>query len=277
MGIVKVDVKWQKESFNNVEVDLDQPPSVFKMQLFSLTGVPPERQKIIGFKGGLLKDDTDWATAGAKDGLKVTMMGTADKVPQAPKKEQIFLEDLPEDEQDTTGLSKYGAGLENLGNTCYMNSTLQCLYNVPELKAKLTAFRPNDAKSEPGQALTSAAGNLFSNMDRSAQAVSPMEFVMTLRGMFPQFDQRSREGFHMQQDAEECWGNLLLVMRNTMKVDDGFGSEIQNLFGIRIKSVLKCDETDETMEVRSDESNTVATSIKLKSHLTRIYFAARRY
>lgn len=49
-----VSVKWQKELFKDVEIDTSQPPYVFKVQLFDLTGVPPERQKIM-VKGGLLK------------------------------------------------------------------------------------------------------------------------------------------------------------------------------------------------------------------------------
>ena len=52
-------VKWQKSLFQDVEIDTSQPPTLFKMQLFSLTGVPPERQKIM-VKGGTLKDDSDW-------------------------------------------------------------------------------------------------------------------------------------------------------------------------------------------------------------------------
>lgn len=49
-----VSVKWQKELFPKVEIDTSQPPYLFKCQLYDLTGVPPERQKIM-VKGGLLK------------------------------------------------------------------------------------------------------------------------------------------------------------------------------------------------------------------------------
>ena len=32
------------------------------------------------------------------------------------------------------------AGLNNLGNTCYMNATLQCLRSVPELRDAIKKF-----------------------------------------------------------------------------------------------------------------------------------------
>ena len=38
-------------------------------------------------------------------------------------------------------MGKYGAGLENLGNTCYLNSTVQCLYAVPELRSRCAVQR----------------------------------------------------------------------------------------------------------------------------------------
>ena len=50
-------------------------------------GVAPDRQKIM-VKGGLLKDDSEWAKAGIKPGQKLMMMGTADAVPTAPTGKQ---------------------------------------------------------------------------------------------------------------------------------------------------------------------------------------------
>lgn len=49
-----VSIKWGKEKFENVELNTDDPPDVFKAQLFALSGVAPERQKVM-LKGSVLK------------------------------------------------------------------------------------------------------------------------------------------------------------------------------------------------------------------------------
>lgn len=53
-----VKVKWGRELFPDIEVNTDEEPILFKAQLFALTGVQPERQKVM-CKGGILKDD-EW-------------------------------------------------------------------------------------------------------------------------------------------------------------------------------------------------------------------------
>jgi ubiquitin carboxyl-terminal hydrolase 14 len=102
-----------------------------------LTGVPVERQKLMGFPGGNPKDDV--VVGKLKEGLKVTLIGNADEL-SAPKEKIVFVEDIVKDGDEDSLLHKYPAGLNNIGNTCYLNACLQNLKSIPEIKSNLKGF-----------------------------------------------------------------------------------------------------------------------------------------
>ena len=135
-------VKHQSKRYN-VELDPGSTGETFKYQLYSLTGVEPDRQKIV-VKGGQLKDETDLSKLGVKPGHQFMMMGTAstegNKIIEPPKEKIKFLEDMTEAEAAQTE-GAIPAGLQNLGNTCYMNSTIQTLRSIPELQEELSSYK----------------------------------------------------------------------------------------------------------------------------------------
>lgn len=101
--------------YKDVEMDKSKSVVDFKNEIFKLTNVPVERQKLMGKWKGILKDDVNLAELKLlKEHSQVLLMGTADVI-EAPKQKTVFLEDMTDEQKAETGVL-VPCGLQNLGN-----------------------------------------------------------------------------------------------------------------------------------------------------------------
>ncbi|CAM9273016.1 unnamed protein product [Bubo scandiacus] len=219
MPLFSVNVKWGKEKFDGVELNTDEPPMVFKAQLFALTGVQPARQKVM-VKGGTLKDD-DWGNIKIKNGMTLLMMGSADALPEEPIARPVFVEDMTE---EAVGFS-YGA-----------------------LKRYGGALRASGEMAS-AQYITAALRDLFDSMDKTSS---------------------SDQGQYLQQDANECWVQMMRVLQQklegiegdtVMETDSGATaasskkkSLIDQFFSIEFETAMKCTEAEEEEVTKGKEN-----------------------
>ncbi|KAH8648361.1 ubiquitin carboxyl-terminal hydrolase [Xylariales sp. PMI_506] len=274
MASIPIIVKHQGKKYD-VEVDTESNGETFKFQLYSLTGVEPERQKVL-MKGGPLKDDADMGNFGLKPGQTIMMMGTpggdgaADLV--RPKEAVKFVEDMTEAEAaQQEGATP--AGLANLGNTCYLNSTLQTLRAIPELQNALTKYEPPSSSAMAGTIpqldLTRQLRDLYKYMSETQDAVVPQMFLGALRNAFPQFAERSRSGpGFAQQDAEEAWSQIISQVRQRLKLDNATNDDsfIDSYMSGQFSSVLECDDPA-AKEAGEQLVHTKDSFLKLNCHI----------
>lgn len=112
-----------------------------------------------------------------------------------------------------------------MGNTCYMNSTIQVLRAIPELQTALSLPRSGHSSIQPSaNQLTLQLANLYKNLAGTTEGYQPMAFWKALQSHVPQFQEGVAQGRPAQQDAEEAWSSILTTLNLTLKGQQANGS-----------------------------------------------------
>ncbi|KAG0584355.1 hypothetical protein KC19_3G205100 [Ceratodon purpureus] len=142
-----------------------------------------------------------------------------------------------------TPAARIGAGLSNLGNTCFLNSVLQCLTYTPPLAGYLDSGQHKTTCRAAGFcAMCALQEHVRQALASSGGAVSPSNLVKNLRCISKSFR------MWRQEDAHEYLRCLIEGLHNCclppgVKSNSAVSQErslIHKIFGGRLRSQVKC-------------------------------------
>ncbi|XP_029455003.1 ubiquitin carboxyl-terminal hydrolase 36 isoform X2 [Rhinatrema bivittatum] len=173
-----------------------------------------------------------------KSGSDIALAGCTDGVP-APQKVLFPLERLS---MKWERVYRVGAGLHNLGNTCFLNSTVQCLTYTPPLANYLLSKEHSRNCQQGGFCMMCVMQNhMIQAFANSGNAIKPVSFIRDLKKIARHFRFGSQEDAHeflrytIDAMQKACLNGCTRLDRQTQAT-----TLVHQIFGGYLRSRVKC-------------------------------------
>ncbi|XP_040918683.1 ubiquitin carboxyl-terminal hydrolase 36 isoform X1 [Toxotes jaculatrix] len=137
---------------------------------------------------------------------------------------------------------RVGAGLHNLGNTCFLNSTVQCLTYTPPLANYLLSKEHSRACHQPGFCMICIMQNhIIQAFANTGNAIKPVSFIRDLKKIARHFRFGSQEDAHeflrytIDAMQKACLNGYPKLDRQTQAT-----TLVHQIFGGYLRSRVKC-------------------------------------